>query len=210
MELIKLLEAGESPALQGIALSFHTPDASRQLADILADLPDTNDIAKRLAFKDGGENKFLEFLITYWGVRAPLTWWKQFDTYRHAMQFVDASCVQRESTMHTIMRRPLRQSDFAQPIDDAYLARLNEMIAAKDFEAVVYGLPCGFLQVGVVKMNYQALRNILHQREHHKLKGDWGIFCREVVTQVNRPDLLPRLQILTLEGFYEPQIEGKV
>ena len=48
------------------------------------------------------------------------------------------------------------------------------------------------------------------QREHHKLKGDWGVFCREVVTQVNRPDLLPRLQILTLEGFYEPQIEGNV
>ena len=38
MELIKLLEAGESPALQGIALSFHTPDASRPLADILAGL----------------------------------------------------------------------------------------------------------------------------------------------------------------------------
>ena len=190
MEIVKLDEAGYQSALHGIALSFQTPEPETPLRDYLNSLEDSRAVAARLKDKDRGHNKFLEQIETWWAVRAPLTWWQQFDQYRHAQEGIDESVTQSESTMHTLMRRDLHQTDFERFVDGPYLDRLNGWRQGGLFQKVSDGLPRSFLQARIVKLNYQVLRNILIQRSHHKLE-EWQQFCQAVLAQVEHPDLLP-------------------
>jgi hypothetical protein len=50
-------------------------------------------------------------------------------------------------------------------------------------------LPEGYLQRRLVTMNYENLRNILHQREGHRLKW-WSVFSEALKQQVRHPELL--------------------
>lgn len=139
-------------------------------------------VAKKLASKDGGHNKFLESIVIWIDITAPRYWWQQFDTYRIGIT------KQSDSTMHTIMKRPLTQEDFETPIPEYLLMLLNAYIVQKNFDAIKNILPEGFLQRRVVCTNYKVIRNIIKQRETHKLK-EWQVFC-SMREQLNTPELL--------------------
>ena len=151
-------------------------------------------VMERLAPVDGGHNLFLETCFLWIDITAPLYWWKQIDRYRAPADgdegfLPTATTQQSESTMHTLMARPLTQEDFERPIWPGTLARLNESIAARDFESANNELPGGFLQARMKVTNYKSLRNIIAQRRTHRL-GAWRLFIREIYAQCQHPEFL--------------------
>ncbi len=169
MKVQVLREAGYEEALLGLSLSYNQP------------IEKMSRVADRLYCHDDGHNKFLESIVVWLDVAAPRYWWQQFDTYRVGMT------KQSESTMHTLMKRPLTQEDFEHPIHTATLEHLNDLIAARDFETVKVELPEGFLQRRVVCTNYKVLRHIINQRLRHRLP-EWAFFCQEVAARLHHGD----------------------
>jgi hypothetical protein len=163
-------EEGYLSAAYGLSLSYNST------------IERAKEIMPKLALQDGGHNKFTESIIVWIVVDAPRYFWSQGDTYR-------ISSKQSESTMHTILKRPLTQEDFEEPIYETTLEGLNADIENKDFDSVKNNLPEGFLQRRVWCLSYKTLRNICHQRQTHKLK-QWQYFIKEVKSQVQYPEFL--------------------
>ena len=118
----------------------------------------------------------------------------EFDTYRFGVDKV--SC----STMHKLMARPLTINDFEHDsVNDAFIGfvvdKLNGSIQAwknepdqegkkEIWRGVIQALPQSYLQKRTVCMSYAALRNIVNQREGHKLK-EWHMFIEWAHTLPN-------------------------
>lgn len=174
MEVELIEEAGYRAAMAGLSLSHKQP---------IANMPD---VSFKLSTKDLGHNKFMESMIVWLMVTAPRYWWQQADTYRIATK-------QSESTMHTIMKRPLIMADFEpEAVTRGQLRELNKLIKAKEFSTLKKRLPEGVLQSREWCVSYKTLRNIIVQRGKHKLPH-WQSFIRQVVLLVQHPHLLPSL-----------------
>lgn len=170
---VKILkEAGTEEALLGLSLSRNQP------------LEKMREVADRLAHKNGGHNKFLESIAVWLDITAPRYWWQQEATYRIGLTR------QSESTMYTIMRRPLTQEDFEGDIARGTLVLLNHYIKQGEFDKVKCNLPEGFLQRRIVATNYKVLRHIIQQRAKHRLP-EWQLFVSEIRKQVESPQWLP-------------------
>lgn len=83
------------------------------------------------------------------------------------------------------------------PVDIEY--RINEnnedvVITANDkqelFQYIISNLPMGYELWMGVSTNYEQLATIYRQRKNHKLKHDWGYFCRWIET-------LPMSELIT-------------
>jgi hypothetical protein len=164
-------EAGYEEAALGLALSFEKEAAT--MASVM----------ERLAPRDGGHNKFLESIVLWMDIVAPRHFWQQFDTYRVG------TTKQSGSTMHTLVKRPLTNADFESPLPAQTLARLNELVGARDLITLKNELPEGFLQRRVVCTNYKVLRNMISQRRTHR-SPVWQVFCGLVVAQAAHPEFL--------------------
>jgi len=173
---VKIIEeAGLNPSLLGLGLSFK--NTNKSFDDLLV-------IAERLAGKSGGHDKFMRQIAVWLDVQAPLFWWKELDQYKVA------TTTQSESTMHTIMKKRLEQSDFESHIYWSTLENLNyDILINKNFEKVINNLPDGFLQRRIIFTNYAQLGNIIKQRKGHKMK-QWKIFIDSVLEQISYPNLL--------------------
>ena len=93
------------------------------------------------------------------------------DTYRIGVS------KQSQSTMHTIMRRKITQSMFSEKIPVSYVKQIEKLRTENDFIKLKSLLPECFLQRRIVNLNYMSLRNIIKQRENHKLL-EWKSFCQ--------------------------------
>jgi hypothetical protein len=171
MHVCVLGEYGYEEAGLGLSLSF------------MKEAGAMDPVMRRLCTRDGGHNKFLESIMLWMDVTAPRHFWQQFDTYRVGIT------KQSGSTMHTLLRGPLSQSDFEAPLPAETLARLNELVAARDLVRLKNELPEGFLQRRVVCTNYKVLRNIVGQRRTHR-SPCWAVFCEAVVRQAEHPEFL--------------------
>jgi len=191
MKILVLHEAGQMAGLFGIGLSFGlTSDISFEefCHHGECEMLETrlSGVAYRLAGKGGGHDKFLRQLIMWVEIDAPLYWWKQMDQYKVA------TVTQSESTMHTLMKRPLTQDDFEGGIKSEWLQDLNDHIEVKDFDWVNRHLPQSFLQKRILSMSYAAARNIIEQRHGHKLV-EWEMFIDAILKQAGYPEyLLPK------------------
>lgn len=210
MKTLFIAHEGFAPAILGAMLSYGKTnfeifeDLVKNPSTILS--PELRARIKSLSFQlatsGPGHDKFLE-QIQYWiAVRAPLFWWKQFDTYRIGVS------KSSESTMHRSWKNGLQQSDFAEPIFAEVLSRLNCLI--KDFHEaqaagaekielakhlerqVLVNLPDAYLQTRLVNINAKTLRNIYFQRRSHKLL-EWHEFCDFIKT-------LPYGNLITAES----------
>ena len=182
MKVSILSEAGYTEAALGFSLSYNT---TIERAKFL--LP-------KYAFKQGGENKFLESMLLWVDVTAPRFWWQEADTYRVGVT------KQSESTMHTICKHTLTQDDFEYIIAHEVLDKLNELVynysRATTPEEKVYTfgniknhLPEGFLQRRVWMMSYKTLQNIFYQRRHHRLP-QWQHFLDNILAQIKHPEFI--------------------
>ena len=64
---------------------------------------------------------------------------------------------------------------------EALRQKYNETKDKRYWKELVRWLPNGWLQTRTVTMNYENLRSMYHQREHHKLT-EWHSFCDWVKT----------------------------
>ncbi len=171
MKVQVMREMGYEEALLGLSLSYNQP---------VENMPA---VAMKLLPKGGSETKFLESINIWLDITAPRFWWQQMDTYRAGIS------KQSESTMHTLLKRPLTASDFTALVQPAVIELLNQMIEDKDWSTVKENLPEGFLQRRVVAMNYKALRHIIDQRKDHRL-AEWRVFIDAVLEQAEHPEFL--------------------
>lgn len=140
-------------------------------------------VAKNLAGKGNGHDSFMELIEVWLDVDAPRYWHSERDRYRMSEQF-------SESTMHTVQKRKLNQDDFEDYIPRVFLETINYAIEEKlPLLTIKNMLPEGFLQRRIIKMNYKTLRNVLVQREGHRLP-QWQIFNDAVMGQLKHPELL--------------------
>ena len=158
MQFTILEEHGLEHAVKGMSLSYNTSiEKAYKRAELLAPM-------------DGGHNKFIESIAVWLDITATRGWWQQMATYRTGIT------TQSESTMHTILRRPLERKDFHPSTDDRIIAILNAYIASGNLKEVSMNLPEGFLQRRIIMTNYKTLRNIWQQRHDHK-REEWIEFC---------------------------------
>ena len=183
MKTIVLREAGYDEAALGFSLSY---DSTVERAKALF---------PTFAFKQGGENKFLESIMIWLDVTAPRFWWQEADTYRVG------TTKQSESTMHTIAKRELTNDDFAYALEQDALWELNNTIKwyndpitdgdAKTLYLIQLKnqLPEGFLQRRIWTMNYKGLQNMYNQRKNHRLP-QWHDFFGDLFTQLEHKEFI--------------------
>ena len=197
MEIQTLNVAGFAPAIQAMRSpmsSWNKSDSVWELTKEGNTIIETFNIGendKELSIKlqkAGPEHcKHLRMIVVWANITTALTHWKQLDTYRFGVEKVSTS------TMHKLMAKKLTADDFESCNDGCYSNRLletidyiNELIDSynketdpeakrKIWEYTIQILPQSYLQQRTVMMSYAALRNIIRQRQGHKLK-EWQEF----------------------------------
>ena len=119
-------------------------------------------------------SKFLQMVHVWVSIQAPLSFWIEFDTYRHTVK-------NSTSRMHTLMKYPIDESLFeVNPITGRVssggdLARLEglrqqylQTRSKSDWYELLYALPPSWLQTRMVNMNYQTIRSMVQWRCNHK------------------------------------------
>lgn len=186
MQVTILKEEGYDLALRGMAYSFR--DRAEDMQEWWSDKYER--AVKRaplLAPMDGGHNKFLRQICLWVDIEAPRAWWSEFDTYKVG------TVAQSESTMHTLAKRMPEPSDFEEGTDEEVINRFQSVWrhAKGDVTTLKMNLPEGFLQRRLVTMNYANVKNIVEQREKHRLKL-WPKFIDSLVEQLEHPELVGR------------------
>lgn len=186
MKVEILKEEGHEMALRGMAYSFKD-----RAEEPNAWWPEKKERAyqraPKLAPMSGGHNKFLRQIILWIDIEAPRSFWSEFDTYKVG------TVAQSESTMHTLAKRPPTYGDFEEGTTQTTMdCFIHQWADLKDnITQLKENLPEGYLQRRLVSMNYENLRNIVHQRENHRYKR-WGSFIEQLLNQVEHPDYLKK------------------
>lgn len=184
MQVKVIEEHGHDAALRGMAFSYKDRaidtdewwEKQRERALKRAPL---------LAPMDAGHNKFLRQITLWVEIEACRAWWSEFDTYKVG------TVANSESTMHTLAKRGPLPEDFEEGTHWRVIDAFTDVwLSAKgDINTLKMNLPEGFLQRRMVTMNYGNLRNIIEQREGHRLKW-WGVFIEAMRAQVQHPEYL--------------------
>ncbi len=184
--------------------------------------PKDMDLAQRLISSGPEHRKFLRQIIVSVDITAPFYWWKEFDTYK--VGTVANSCsTMHKLASYPIDIDNFEIEDFNpdlvfwindngdSPVDYEikdhiedhmfFLEKLRQKyLETKDkryWKELVRWLPEDWLQKRTVTMNYENLRSMFNQRQHHKLT-EWHSFCDWVKT-------LPYAEDLILYGLLEPE-----
>lgn len=180
MEMNIVEEAGHLSAVTGMRFSHK---AECPLSEVQEEQWANTVSTRMLAGRDGGHNKFLESIMVWVDIRAPLYFWKQFDTYRIGVT------KQSKSTMHTLMKGSVANSGYSGSVLIRVIEVVNVLIKANRFEAAIANLPDGYLQTRRVCLSYKAIRGIILQRKGHKL-SEWKELCTFFKENLKYPALL--------------------
>ena len=155
--------------------------------------------------------KFRRMMPVMVDIKAPLYWWKEFETYRTGVapnptDIELNSC----STMHKLTDKEFDLSDFSwEHLNPANLALLEGTIGvlnyyrgkylqAQDSEEqknawwqIIQLLHSSYEQKRTMFINYEALSHMYHARKNHKL-DEWRALCRWI-------ESLPYSEIITGE-----------
>ena len=172
----------------GYPLSIKTSDLSDNDNNLLR--------AKRLgrAISGSGHDCFLKGITVTFDVTFGEYWSPQFQRYHFA------DIVSSQSKMHRITKFNIADScnkyvsqEIIQLLED-YKKKYNEAKTSEDkyyyFMCLISNLPMGFEKTMRIVTNYLQLKTIYLQRKNHKLKEDWGVFCKWILT-------LPKFKELT-------------
>ena len=166
-------------------------------------------MARRLISGGTEHRKFLRQIFVSVDITAPLYWWKEFDTYKVGTTANSTSTMHKLAS--TPITLDCFETDDFEIIDDDMLkvpseggcchelftlnesvelfiqflenlrVKYNETKDKRYWKELIRWLPNGWLQTRTVTMNYENLRSMYHQREHHKL-SEWHRFCDWVKT----------------------------
>ena len=164
-------------------------------------------LMQRLSNAGTDHRKFMRMMPVYVRIKAPLYWWKEFDTYK--VGTVVNSC----STMHKIQEKEFTLGDFStEHLKTGAVICLNDIIDElnknrdrfNNFDSICYDnnvyeperkeelkkniwwqmiqlLPSSYNQTRNVMMNYEVLANMYKSRKNHKL-DEWREFCSWIKT----------------------------
>ena len=156
-------------ALRAMRLSYNSESDSESDCLFTRVGPKDAELIKKLVAGGPSHRKFMRQILLSVDITAPRYWWTQFDTYKVGV----TAC--SESTMHTLMKRPIDFEDFSNIIHKDYIDWLESLRRQGEFHQLVAALPQGYLQKRHVTMNYEVVRNMREQRKGHKL-GEWKEF----------------------------------
>lgn len=150
--------------------------------------PNDLNLCQRLISAGTEHSKFLRQINVSFDITFPLYLAKEFDTYK--IGTTANSC----STMHKIMAKEFELKDFScEHLDRQSLSYLNDLINLlnyyrnlyinENFDKSIYSkkdiwwqiiqlLPSSYNQKRTITMNYAVIRNIIKQRQNHKL-DEW-------------------------------------
>lgn len=129
-------------------------------------------LLSRLVANGDEQGKYVRFIRWYCEITASLKWFTQLSTYKF---FEQAST----SQMHTILKVPITQETFSEPIHPQTLERLQQLQQEKDFDKLVKEMPQSYLYTRIVDFNYQTLRHMHFQRRKHRW-DEWHTFLSKV------------------------------
>ena len=147
--------------------------------------PNDYNLCKRLIKAGSDHRKFLRMIHVQFDLDAPLSFWKECDTYK--VSTVRNSC----STMHKIHAKEFELEDFShkklkpraieslnKTIEELnyWRNKFNETKDKSDWEQMIELLPSSYNQLSTMDMNYENLRNMYHARKNHKMT-EWHTFC---------------------------------
>lgn len=155
--------------------------------------PEDMKLMKKLYKAGGSERKFMRMIQVWVDISAPLTWWKQFDTYKVGTTALSTS------TMHSITDRPFTIYDFHTGYSDQLkntVDFLNDRREAynkakeerngidRDFawREIIDNLPESYIQKRTVNMNYEVIAHMINDRKNHKLH-EWHEFCEYMLLE---------------------------
>lgn len=159
--------------------------------------PNDYDLCKRLITAGSDHRKFMRMIHVQFDVDAPLSWWKEMDTYKVAT--TRNSC----STMHKIHAKEFVLEDFSyKKLKPRALESLKDTIAElnywrqkyletkdkSDWEQMIELLPSSYNQRATLDMSYETLRNIYHARKNHKMT-EWHTLC-DMIRSLPYPEFI--------------------
>lgn len=177
---------GFGPAIRGMRNSFASWNKSDSIVSYHHFHIGDNDMAlMRKLYKAGGsERKFMRVIQVWCDIYAPLTWWKQADTYKIATTDLSTS------TMHSITNKEFTLDDFyAEPSDhlkstiDFLNKKRLEYLVANEYHTwreIIDNLPESYIQMRTINFNYETVARIINERKNHKLI-EWHMFCTHML-----------------------------
>lgn len=144
------------------------------------------ELCKKLIKAGTDHRKFLRMVHVQMDVKAPLYWWKEFETYK--VGTVSNSC----STMLKLLKKPFEMDDFSyEHLDEDSRLFLENLInrfnsqrglflSNKDeyhWWQIIQLLPTNYNQLRTIDLNYEVLMNMYKARKNHKL-DEWRDFCK--------------------------------
>lgn len=150
----------------------------------------------KLAGRGLGHDKFLRCIIVNMTIKAPRKFWHEEATYKFAER-------QSESTMHTLSKQPLMETDFLCPqADDSEftkaafwrMLKILQEIQIHDVKNLHGFLPESYYQTRAIVTNYANINNMLAQRYNHRLcifgRYIWRELCVQIYEQLEHKELL--------------------
>lgn len=180
---VKIPSAGIDIAMHGMRNSWNSWKDGDSEDDMIG--PQDLSLAKNLANKGGSHAKYRRMIVVYADIKAPLYFWKEFDTYK--IGTVTLSC----STMHTLANRNIELKDFSwEKLYPQSIDKLEELIneinrhradyainrANGSWWQLIQLLPSSYNQQRTVMLNYEVLHHIYQDRKVHRL-DEWRKFC---------------------------------
>jgi hypothetical protein len=138
-----------------------------------------------------GHDVSLSSIVVQCDIKFSLYWLKQFQRY-HFFQ-INSS----QSTMHSLKKLELRNMcnkyvdgriiSIVQEKIDNFIDVENSDVIDNDlkyklFMEIISSIPSGIEMWMAITTNYLQLKTIYYQRRTHKLKEDWGYFCKWCLT----------------------------
>ena len=173
-------------------------------------------LAQRMIKAGSSDRKFLRQINVSVDITAPLYWWKEFDTYKvgtvanststmHKLSStpITLDCFETDDYDKSLKIHENFSSDnegvysyfvddFASDIIEKLETLRLKFLETKDkryWKELIRWLPESWLQTRTVTLNYEVLRNIYFQRQHHKL-SEWHQFCNWIDTLPYSADLI--------------------
>ena len=197
MEIKTLEIAGFMPSIKGMRNpknSWHLNDSYNTNSGFILGSNDKK-LAQTLIKAGAEHRKFLRQIHVWADIDEPRYWWSEADTYSYNTK-------NSTSTMHKLLTKdnPITKELFIYCEEDEdvvmvvveRLELIRELwmraTARRDSNSQNHCLVRakrllleGFMQLRTMDTNYEEIRNMYHQRKHHRLKEEWvDTFCKWV------------------------------
>ena len=182
-----LAVCGFDAAIRGMRNSFVSWDKSdSSVAGKFLYIGESDMALMKKLYKAGGsERKFMRVIQIWCDIYAPLTWWKQFDTYKISTTTLSTS------SMHSITNKEFSAKDFeCDTITEHLLETIDYLNDCRErylkceepdskymiWREIIDNLPESYIQMRTVNFNYETAARMIMDRRNHKLV-EWHNFC---------------------------------